>query len=275
MEEDWDNLLILDACRFDLFESIISEFQLDGELVRRQSRGTGSVEFLEENFNDTPYPDTVYVTANPFVKQVLDNVFAHTEHVWLNEWDEKSGTITPEAMYNSVIDMNEQFPNKRLMAHFMQPHHPFIGETRLEADPGLEWARAKATGEESPDIKFVWEQLRNGRLSRDKVWRAYGDNLRCVLPTVRKLGENLTGKTIVTSDHGNAFGASAPILPTRVYGHGQRMRISELIDIPWFTIPHDERKEITSTSVSGKSSGINPDDEVINERLEALGYKSK
>src|SRR6056297_529711 len=52
MDEDWDNLIILDACRYDMFAE---QVDLDGELESRISLGSTSEEFLEQNFGDNTF----------------------------------------------------------------------------------------------------------------------------------------------------------------------------------------------------------------------------
>lgn len=46
MSEDWDTLILLDACRYDMFADDAS---LDGRLESRISRGFTSEEFLDQN----------------------------------------------------------------------------------------------------------------------------------------------------------------------------------------------------------------------------------
>jgi hypothetical protein len=46
-EEEWDNLIILDGCRYDLFESVNS---ISGDLESRTSAGTESAQFLRKNY---------------------------------------------------------------------------------------------------------------------------------------------------------------------------------------------------------------------------------
>src|SRR5208282_1385184 len=67
-DESWDNLIILDACRYDTFRELN---QIRGLLEYRISRGSSSEEFLLENFTKHPttenFSDLVYVAANPYV----------------------------------------------------------------------------------------------------------------------------------------------------------------------------------------------------------------
>jgi len=272
-DADWDNLLILDGCRYDLFETFYrSEAHLDGTLEKRISKGSGSPEFLRKNFADWTFDDIIYVTANPFVKKVLDDPFFHTEHVWPDGWDDDEETVLPETMVERARTLLGEFPNKRFVLHFMQPHHPFIGETRIEDDHGFVGAIAKSTGEEVPDVEFIWEKLRAGKIDAETVWRAYEDNLRFIMDEIRPFVEEVDGKSVLTSDHGNAFGERAKPFPTRVYGHGNRIRIPALIEVPWFVPEYDTRRDITEGGQ--KTESRQSADADIEARLTALGYKT-
>lgn len=48
IDADWDQLLILDACRYDIFSEHAGE--LPGTLSRRESKASATRQFLEANF---------------------------------------------------------------------------------------------------------------------------------------------------------------------------------------------------------------------------------
>jgi hypothetical protein len=59
--EDWDTLLVLDACRYDMFAE---QSSLPGRLESRISRGSNTVKFPTGNVASRSLLDSVYVTAN-------------------------------------------------------------------------------------------------------------------------------------------------------------------------------------------------------------------
>lgn len=77
-EEDWDALIVLDACRYDLFAR---RSTLSGTLETRRSRGSSTVEFLRGNVADRDLRDTVYVTANPQFHRYRDELDARFHEV--------------------------------------------------------------------------------------------------------------------------------------------------------------------------------------------------
>lgn len=275
VEKDWDNLLILDGCRYDLFEDVFNEKfkdEIGGNLSMARSRGSGSPEFLRENFKGRDLADTVYVTANPFVYSVLDNPFHHVDHVWMNDWDEELETVRPHTMVEHAIKAHEKYPNKRLIVHFMQPHHPFIGDFRLDEDRGYVGAMAKSLDEDVPDVRFIWERFRKGEVSEEDVRKAYRANLILALEEASTLVEEISGKHVITSDHGNAFGERVKPFPTTTYGHGDHLRIPALVDVPWLEFDSSDRRTVIGDEAKGHNER-DYEEESINDRLEALGYK--
>jgi hypothetical protein len=134
MNEDWDNLLILDACRYDMFTDRID---LEGTLESRISMGSTSEEFMERNFVGEQFHDTVYVNANPYIPKLgLDDDTFHAVVDCLDDWDIELETVPPEPVARAARNAHERYSDKRLIIHFMQPHAPFIGEYGREMDNG-------------------------------------------------------------------------------------------------------------------------------------------
>ena len=75
LNEDWDNLIILDACRFDFFKTIIKKSSIEGKLESRISRGAHTTSFLIQNFRGKKCDDIIYITANPYVDKLFKGKF--------------------------------------------------------------------------------------------------------------------------------------------------------------------------------------------------------
>jgi hypothetical protein len=270
-DEDWDNMIILDACRYDMFAT---QSELTGELSKRASVASNTPEFLQSNFKCRDFSDTVYVTANPQVNVHLENEFFKIINVWEDNWDDDLHTVMPDVMTKETVATYNAYPNKRLIAHFVQPHYPFIGEAgqhKLNTHSGMELSRRLASNNvEQRDQLSIWEQLYNGSASSDLVLKAYKENLDIVLPYVAELIETFQEYTVVTSDHGNALGERAWPIPVKIYGHPPRVRMPALNNVPWLVTNTDRRKEI----IPEESSIANTENEMtISKRLSYLGYK--
>ena len=256
-DEDWDNLVILDACRYDLFEA---EHDLPGRLEARRSRGSSTVEFLKANFDERDLEDIVYVTANPQLYR--HDSITPSLHATINVWQEKGWnsdyrTVLPETLTEHARKAASEYPDKRLVVHYIQPHYPFIGPT----------------GQEHFDLDSlaIWKRVRNGDLSvsDDVLRQAYRENLQLVLPHVRELLDAFRGKTVVTADHGQAIGERVGPVPIQCYGHPTSVYASPLVKVPWLVHESGERKDIVAEQPQ-ETGDIEND--VVSDRLKQLGY---
>ena len=262
MEEDWDNLLLLDGCRYDLYAD---RSDLDGGLERRYSRGSDSWEFMAENFVGETHHDTVYVTANPHVHKLDDGVFHRVVNLLDDHWDPDLRTVRPGDVAERARRVHEEYPNKRLLVHFMQPHFPFIGETGRELEQGgIDMHRDDGDGEQ-----MIWSKLMYGLVDRDRTMAAYRENLDVVLDVVDGFLDDLSGKTVVSSDHGNLVGDRLSPVPTRGYGHPRGLHVPELLAVPWHEIPARERRTVRADPPEAVDR---LDDDVVENRLKNLGY---
>lgn len=262
--EDWDNLVILDACRYDMFSE---QSNLPGQLESRISRGSSTVEFLNANFSGRSLHDTVYVTANPQLYRHREDINPDLHasiNVWQDEgWDETHNTVLPETMAQRTLDTAEQYSNKRIISHFIQPHYPFLVDEDV-FDDDQAFLR--------PDEAGCWQQVMTGDLSvsKEDVWRAYKTTLDRALPAVQELVEGLDGKTVVTADHGNMVGERARPVPVSEWGHPKGIYTEELVNVPWLVHEQGDRPTITAESPTEERTDV--DSAVVKDRLENLGY---
>jgi hypothetical protein len=256
VEKDWDTIIILDACRNDMFQS---KNTLDGDLSTVTSAGSNTVEFLNENFGHGEFSDIVYVSANPNLS-LINARFHDRIRLWETEWDDNLGVTPPEPVTRAALDAAAEYPNKRLVVHYMQPHYPFIGETGLKM-------RDEGTIEYDFDHgDDFYRQIAESNVETDKFKQAYDENLELVLKELPNLCENLIGKTVITSDHGNEFGKLG------VYGHPRGAYTKGLVRVPWLEIPYDQRKKIT---LGQPTEGPQSNYDIVEDRLIMLGYKNK
>lgn len=268
-DKDWDTLIVLDACRYDMFKQIN---RIDGKLTAVESKGSMTSEWLRANIDGRNLLDTVYVTANPQLERNRKNwdvEFHDIINVWLNEgWDEETGTVLADTMNQVAIEANQQFPNKRLVIHYMQPHYPFV-TTDTDFDKGhlssIEGVGDTVSGE------HVWNQKFIGQLdvSQDKLWEMYTANLEYVLTHIERLLTEIQGKTVITSDHGNYVGDRASPIPIQEYGHPRGLYDDVVTCVPWLECMNGKRRRIVSETGSEQT---NVEDEKVTDRLRDLGY---
>jgi len=258
-EEDWDNLLILDACRYDTFKERAG---LPGVLEKRVTRSSSTPAFLYEYIDGADLRDTVYVTANPQLykrEEELDVDLYAVINVWESEsWDEEFSTVRPEAVAKVAQEAQAEYPNKRLLVHFIQPHYPFIGPT----------------GQEYFDLTTLhfWNRVMTGKVDvpADVLRQAYEENLDIALPVIEELLKDLQGLTVVSSDHGQMFGERAWPIPMAEFGHPGGILTEELVTVPWLEYQNGQRRTITAGDAVEEVDDTDTD---VEKRLEHLGYR--
>lgn len=250
MNEDWDNLILLDSYRADYFSEYSS---LEGELSTVISKGTWSLEFIVNNFQGTQYHDTVVVTSNPYYQR-YSKLGENTFHKII--YCPKTENIESfDNLRNEAIEASQKFPNKRLIIHFMKPHGPHVGETsdRLRAKFG--------------DIyPGIFPLYKSGVISKHTLEQSYCDTINTIEPKIKELLDELGGKSVVSSDHGENLGERRHGLKQVAHGNPT----PECYRVPWLEVDYTERRHIVEDPPVNSTS---IEKEVVEQNLRALGYK--
>ncbi|WP_050031995.1 hypothetical protein [Halorubrum halophilum] len=261
-EEEWDNLIILDACRFDYFAE---STDFDSPVERRVSRGSTSREFITGNFANRALHDVVYVSGNRWFLELREFLNAEV-HAYrdverdfrVDRLDDSKSDVGyvpyPETVLESAIEAAEEFPDKRLIIHLMQPHKPYLGPNSdlFTYDGGL-----RSTMAASGDVDI------------DTLRQAYRDTLEITLDHVESALDSLDGRTVITADHGELLGERLRPIPVRWYGHKEGVYVPELVDVPWQVVKEGPRREI---SADPPEQMPDVDEETVEDTLRALGY---
>lgn len=256
-EREWDTLIILDACRIDLLQEVASEYSFIGEIHSFESVGSMSEEWMKKTFTDEYVNETRqtgYVTSNVFSDQILSgDQFEVLDEVWRYAWDDDLGIVPPRPVTDRAIAVAREKEPKRLIVHYMQPHHPFIADdsaSQFDADPfGREGSMT------------IIDALRKGHVSYDEFWRSYKENLRLVLDDVALLLKNHDAESVViTADHGDALGEWG------IYDHPAGCLHPIVKNVPW--------SETSASDTGSYQPHIEPEyeDADTRERLKGLGY---
>lgn len=250
-DREWDVLIVLDACRWDLMEEVMDEYKFLTENQKFNSVASTSSEWLEKTFNHKEETQkTSYISGNLFTEQELNpREFNHLDEVWGDTWNDEKGTILPDSLTDRAIEHHRNENPTRMVVHYMQPHHPFVSDMVGE---GMSQSDETST---SP-----WNLLRCGKLNRDQVWKRYTENLRYVLNDVEILLENIDSENVViTADHGNLLGEFG------LYGHIGHTPVSPVKEVPWIETKA-ENLETHTPEIFSEETGK------IHEKLEDLGY---
>ncbi|QDX41876.1 hypothetical protein FQU85_13075 [Salarchaeum sp. JOR-1] len=265
MEADWDTLILLDACRYDDFEN---QNDLPGTLDSRISQGPDSPKFIRENFAGRELHDTVYVTANPHVDRIDDGVFHAIVDDPLSSWDTKANCVRPETVTNAAIRAHDEYDDKRVIVHYMQPHDPPLGPTGDKLRDQLNLGGVDPN-DQSDKIR-LFEAVADGEIEVEKARKAYRETLDIVLEEVEELISEIDGKVVVSADHGEMFGEQPYPILGKLYEHYRHPHTVELCKVPWLVINHGPRRHTVSEPPTDTADTFEED---LEEKLEALGYR--
>lgn len=292
LAEDWDDLLILDACRYDAFAA---RNRIDGTLESRLSAGSSSPGWIDANFSGEKHHDTVYVSGNAFTADIDDDVFhaiytvppepvtesaaVDTDAITNPDLLEDSYVIRPETVVEKAIEAHERHPRKRLIVHFLQPHVPLIGETGLEiyqqiaSEGDLSSLSRGGRGDRFGALNVqLYRVVEDDAFDIDvaDLRQAYAETLDIVLPYAEQLTRELSGKSVISADHGELLGERLLPFTNKKYGHFEYLAADELRRVPWHIVDGDDRRRIVEDA---PIESARMDEEEVTEKLRVLGYR--
>lgn len=275
-DHDWDVLVILDACRVDILRELAESYDFLDDVESISSVGSHSREWMAKTFTParlSAVNETAYVTGNVFSEQTFDDSgeqvaryspfspdswptvdaddFARLDEVWRDGWDDELGTVPPRTITDRVIDIARTHDPERIVAHYMQPHTPFVAPDY--------WSNPTETS--MPLSEMNLKRLRRGEVSTETFLSGYRANLELVLDELVLLRQNLDAETVaITADHGEALGELG------VYGHPIGFLHPSVKRVPWVeTTATDTGEHVPEQTVTESSSDVS-------DRLSALGY---
>lgn len=283
MEKDWDNLFILDACRYDIFSQVNS---IEGELSKLHSNASHSKEFIKRNFNDNKFYDTIYISANPHASKTLkDGTFYKTVETYpeIKDWSNDTNLHHPENIARIASKEYRKNRNKKIIIHFMSPHTPYYGHTaskvreKLLRTEEVGISRSPESNTTTNDPNEVYRDLlnaaylREGYITDAQLYECYKEDLKIALKQIKQLLKKFDGKTVVTADHGEMLGNPTTVLPMfQKYRHPERCYTLEVREVPWLEVNTGSRRKIIPET---PKNIVDSSEEVIEEQLRSLGYK--
>lgn len=238
-------LIILDACNWKVLASLKPDWKMDAVW----SRGSCTSEWLQNSFQK-PLKDVVYVSSNPYTFELKEvrKKFKRVVDLYLLCWDDKLLTVHPRNV-NLFVKENIIAGEKKLIAHYMQPHPPFIVNT---------WLNLYAHDiRKNRKVLRIYDLARKESKARNEFVRAYINNLSVVTHYVDLLTKNVRSikknfQIVVTSDHSEVLKSTynphnkfrkkiwlwIPWLLGiyRFIGHESESKLKELYKVPWVVL---------------------------------------
>lgn len=200
---DWDVLLVLDACRWDVWDDVYGY----GGAVR--SPASCTLDWTPHAIDHLDDGDTLCVTANPTHAKHYPEAFPGRVDCWMDHWQTFNGipTVSPKDTTEAARRAWDGSDERRLYVHYIQPHGPYpwsdppIPLTRANPHAGVEHVEMP----DGMDNTLITHPRRAFRdldwLTEDLLHDAYRKNLAwafdALLPFIRS-----DATVVVTSDHG-------------------------------------------------------------------------
>jgi len=229
-------LIILDACRYDIFLEEFNDF-LEGELEPVWSSGVDTFRYMRNIWDG--YYDLVYVSGAVPINSAVDDPtsvgemygdyipkrhFKEIVDAWDSGWRDDLGTVPPS---NVTEEARKKLDEDKLVVHYYQPHAPFIGDYPLLGKTGSNVGKNRG----NPPDGVIWDRVRGGKITDRQIRKAYRSNLRLVLDEVSDLVEDMDSrKVVITADHGELLGDDG------LYSHPWSVNHPKLRKVPWLEV---------------------------------------
>lgn len=251
---NWDTLVVLDACRYDVFRDVYQRY-LSGNLepVKTGVDNTGA--WLKKTFPG--YYDLVYVSGTPHINSwglslsetnnewewnwAAKKHFKEIVDVWDFGFDKNVGTVRPEAITETGLKLSS---DKKIL-HYVQPHFPSLLLEHQSRNSGEEnGLRKENLNPVKKKIEKVIRRVFNDKifihlkdfigsttngyagcyLSDEGIEYHYRKNIELALESLSRYVENRNEETvIVTADHGEYLGENGH------FGHKE-------MSVPWMRV---------------------------------------
>ncbi|MDB2282658.1 hypothetical protein PM030_12325 [Halorubrum ezzemoulense] len=260
-DKEWDVLIIIDACRFDLFQEFAPQHEIYDKFESVEpiySQASSSKEWLTKTFVEgsrSEIANTSLIAANGFTSEIGQVEFDELEEVWRYGIHPDYHIVPPEPVTDAAVKCYRNTDSDRYVVHYNQPHAPFLHCA----------GKYDSAKDELGATQNVWDGLEKGQYDHSEVWEDYGKNLLDVLDHVNILVEDFSGKVAVSADHGNCLGEYG------IYGHPSHCPVPSVRRVPWAVTEGGgkEKYELDNLETEDLEQS---DDEEIKEHLSHLGY---
>lgn len=263
VEDDWDVLVILDACRADVFDETYRSHPISDDIISTDSiysPASTSKEFMEKcygSLSDNVLSEIHLITANGWEDESIDtDRFHDIDRVWQDHHDPEIGNIPPRPVTDAAIRAFRTSTANRFIVHYMQPHAPFVHCA------GKYDSVNRSPGE--GNSQNIWDGLKEGRFSESEILDDYTKNLEIALDEVDILLDNVSADVLITADHANAIGEWG------VYGHPGYVPVPSVKRVPYARAKAvDRNTHDPETEPERERKGETTE---LSNHLEDLGY---
>lgn len=247
---DWDILIVLDACRWDVLDTVATvpiEYCISPE--------TSTPSWLREAEDSKIFSDTYIITANT---NYLDFELGAKELDCISDeaWDHSIGNVPPEPVYETINEYIEK-DKMPIVGHVLPPHAPYITKVGDSWITGL--SDEDAWNSKNEDVS-AQQRMATGKIDMERARKSYISSVKSTWESTEQYISDWIQEgysVAVTADHGECFGKFEDWF---MYEHPGGCHIKSLTRVPWEIF--DQRDEPDNVPSTPK------------EQLRALGYTS-
>lgn len=219
----WQTMIILDACRFDVFERCVKETTLTGSLHVVDSDVIHTEEWYYRNWQN-PAPDVVLVSGHPKPWQIyLHHSFYRAVACYMLASFPAPGPVLDEAVKAAAI-----CPGKRLLVHLVPPHLPFVGKQGAKWLAQYDWGMIDTPLDKGSQQVYTIVRDYGKANGWDDLRAYYAEGLLCALGQIERVINDLPAPVIITADHGEMIGEDGK------YRHSARHPAIQTV--PWMEV---------------------------------------
>lgn len=264
-------LVVFDALRYDVARDVLPQY-LKGDVEPIWSAAHDTFQYGQRCWSERAYDATYVAGATPFhadpdfEKEHFQELYGdwnpgetipNLVEAWRDCWDRSLGTVNPEQLTQTALGYTGR---DELVAHYFQPHAPYIGRYSMLGHTNNKDAGA-TKGE--PVDKPLWDRVKSGKVSSAELRRAYLSNLHrgieASLPLIRELCDQ-DRRVVVMADHGELLGEWHPNLVSH-----PRISLPQIRTVPWMEVQGVRE-------FAGVDAVYDGGEKSTEEKLEALGY---
>ena len=295
-EDDWDILIILDACRVDALKNVQNEYAFLDDISSVTSLGSHSAEFMLQNFSQEHMAiinQTGLISANHFAKVIFDYALNSPEQ----SLDYNLRTVERLKKYGSWDTVNkDDFAFTEFAWEYVDPGNndilnisasdvpKYITPPDMITDIAI---NKSMTGDcerlilhyfqphtpylfsaivEERGLREIEQRprmcIKEGKADFETVYNLYLDELRWALDSIDRLLKSIeANKVIITADHGEAFGEFG------TYGHPIFSLVPQVKKVPRVVTQANKINDHPHDIPAEKDDFANPI-----EILKKLGY---
>jgi hypothetical protein len=253
-ETDFDALVILDACRWDVLDDV-TEWPFD----KARSPASQTAQWLRIAEETGIFTDA-YIVSGQGQYEGRSLGEASLDKIWEDEYDQRLQTVLPTPVLEHAEERlyNGDTPTA---IHLVPPHAPYIAKVGEEwhlTEPSVNIWKRPSEGNEDGEFLSPQVAMARGHVDIPRARNGYKASVRSVWEVVEEyVGQWVSdGHTVVvTADHGEALGRLREL---GLYAHPSKCHIRPLTQVPFEVFAPGENPHSTP--------------ETTEEKLAALGY---